>query len=71
MQITATIFIPGIASENLAARLRDASYDVIDFSVYELTPEDDYPDFVIPLGQAVAAAKVDRGLAFRKPEIRK
>ena len=26
-------------------------------------PDDDYPDFVIPLGQAVASGKVDRGVA--------
>src|SRR5262249_35347135 len=25
---------------------------------------DDYPDFVVPLGQAVVAAKVDRGVAI-------
>jgi ribose 5-phosphate isomerase B len=29
-----------------------------------LTPDDDYPDFVIPLGQALVAGKVDRGLAI-------
>ena len=28
-----------------------------------LTPNDDYPDFVIPLAQAVAAGTVDRGVA--------
>jgi ribose 5-phosphate isomerase B len=29
-----------------------------------MNPEDDYPDFVIPLARAVAAGKVDRGVAI-------
>lgn len=49
--------------ETLAARLRNAGHDVMDFGAHELTPDDDYPDFVIPLSQAVAAGKVERGLA--------
>ena len=28
-----------------------------------MKPDDDYPDFVIPLGRAVAAGKVERGVA--------
>ncbi len=49
--------------EQLAARLRKAGHEVMDFGARELTPDDDYPDFVTPLGQAVAAGKVDRGVA--------
>jgi ribose 5-phosphate isomerase B len=49
--------------ERLAARLRQAGYEVMDFGAHELTPDDDYPDFVIPLGEAVASGKIDRGLA--------
>jgi ribose 5-phosphate isomerase B len=49
--------------EKLAARLREAGHEVIDFGAHTVTPDDDYPDFVIPLGQAVAGGKVDRGLA--------
>jgi ribose 5-phosphate isomerase B len=49
--------------EQLAARLRDAGHEVIDFGAHELTTDDDYPDFVIPLGRAVVAGKVDRGVA--------
>jgi ribose 5-phosphate isomerase B len=49
--------------DKLAARLRSAGHEVIDFGAHKLTPDDDYPDFVIPLGQAVAAGKVDRGVA--------
>jgi ribose 5-phosphate isomerase B len=49
--------------EKLTARLRDAGHEVTDFGAKELTPEDDYPDFVVPLGQAVTSGKVDRGVA--------
>lgn len=49
--------------EKLASRLRAAGYEVVDFGAHVLNTDDDYPDFVIPLGQAVAAGKVDRGIA--------
>jgi ribose 5-phosphate isomerase B len=49
--------------EELAARLRAAGHEITDFGAYRLTPDDDYPDFVVPLARAVAAGKVDRGLA--------
>jgi ribose 5-phosphate isomerase B len=49
--------------EDLVARLRAAGHDVIDFGADELNPGDDYPDFVIPLAQALAAATVERGVA--------
>jgi len=49
--------------EKLAAQLRGEGYEVTDFGAYQLTLDDDYPDFVIPLGRAVAAGQVDRGLA--------
>src|ERR1043165_2351733 len=49
--------------EDLAARLRTAGHDVVDFGADELRPDDDYPDVVIPLAQAVAAGTVDRGVA--------
>jgi ribose 5-phosphate isomerase B len=50
--------------EILAARLREAGYELIDFGAHQLTPDDDYPDFVIPLAQAVVAGKADRGVAI-------
>ena len=49
--------------EKLVAQLRAADYAVIDFGAYKLTPDDDYPDFVIPLARAVALGKADRGIA--------
>ena len=49
--------------EFLAARLRVARYEVVDFGDAEPRPEDDYPDFVAPLARAVACGEVDRGVA--------
>jgi len=49
--------------ELLVPRLRAAGHEVMDFGAHRLTPDDDYPDFVIPLSEAVAAGKVDRGVA--------
>jgi ribose 5-phosphate isomerase B len=49
--------------QDLVTRLRAAGHDVVDFGAAELTPGDDYPDFVIPLAQAVAAGTVERGVA--------
>jgi ribose 5-phosphate isomerase B len=49
--------------EDLRARLRAAGHDVVDFGADTLSPDDDYPDFVIPLAQAVAAGTVERGVA--------
>lgn len=49
--------------QSLAARLRGAGYEVMDFGADKLNPGDDYPDFVIPLGRAVAAGEVGRGVA--------
>ena len=49
--------------EDLAARLRAAGHEVVDFGAYSLAPGDDYPDFVIPLARAVSAGRVERGVA--------
>jgi ribose 5-phosphate isomerase B len=37
---------------------------VIDFGDGKPKPDDDYPDFVVPLARAVAGGEVDRGLAL-------
>ena len=50
--------------EDLVSRLRSAGHEVVDFGAHQLTPDDDYPDFVLPLSQAVAAGKVERGIAI-------
>jgi ribose 5-phosphate isomerase B len=49
--------------EQLADDLRRGDYEVLDFGAYELLPGDDYPDYVIPLAQAVARGEVARGIA--------
>lgn len=48
----------------LSAALEDAGYEVADFGDAVLTPGDDYPDFVVPLAQAVARGEVTRGVAI-------
>ena len=50
--------------EHLAGLLREAGHDVIDFGDHRLHPDDDYPDFVVPLARAVACGEVDRGVAI-------
>ena len=40
-----------------AAYLREAGHEVVDFGASSLNPGDDYPDFVIPLAQAVPPEK--------------
>ena len=49
--------------EYLVRMLREAGYEVIDFGDGQPTPDDDYPDFVVPLARAVARGEVDRGVA--------
>ena len=50
--------------ESLAAMLREAHYEVFDFGDGQPKPDDDYPDFVVPLARAVAAGTVERGIAI-------
>jgi len=48
---------------DLVAQLRAAGHNVVDFGADKLSPDDDYPDFVVPLAEAVAAGTVERGVA--------
>ena len=50
--------------EELVGHLRESGHEVVDFGAHELNPDDDYPDFVIPLAEAVKSGKVDRGVAI-------
>ena len=50
--------------EYLAATLREAHYEVFDFGDGQPKPDDDYPDFVVPLAHAVAFGEVHRGIAI-------
>ena len=49
--------------EELLARIRALGHEVVDFGSHTLNPDDDYPDFVVPLAQAVIAGNVSRGVA--------
>jgi ribose 5-phosphate isomerase B len=48
---------------DLMQRLQKAGHEVVDFGATELDSGDDYPDFVVPLAEAVAEKEVDRGIA--------
>jgi len=50
--------------EALVAQLRAAGHEVVDFGAHGPDPDDDYPDFVVPLADAVVAGRVDRGVAI-------
>jgi ribose 5-phosphate isomerase B len=50
--------------EQLVGRLRAAGHEVVDFGDCRPDPDDDYPDFVVPLAHAVARGEVDRGVAI-------
>lgn len=47
----------------LSKSLANAGYEVVDFGAFDPSPEDDYPDFVIPLARAVSSGEVNRGVA--------
>jgi len=51
------------SKEYLAGMLREAGYEVVDFGNSQPQPDDDYPDFVVPLARAVARGEVERGVA--------
>lgn len=52
-----------VLKASLSGTLRGLAHEVVDFGAYSLEPEDDYPDFVVPLARAVGSGEVDRGIA--------
>jgi ribose 5-phosphate isomerase B len=52
------------AKQYLAGMLRETGYEVLDFGDSQPRPDDDYPDYVVPLARAVARGEVDRGVAI-------
>jgi len=50
--------------EEVIGQLRKAGHEVVDFGAHQLSESDDYPDYVVPLAQAVAEGKVKRGVAI-------
>lgn len=49
--------------ERLIRDLRDEGYESEDLGPFEHDPDDDYPDFVIPLAEAVADGRFDRAIS--------
>jgi len=50
--------------QDLLAKLRAGGHEVTDFGPLDKNPDDDFPDFVVPLARAVAAGEVERGVAL-------
>ena len=48
----------------LVARLRSMGHEVTDFGATVPDPNDDYPDYIIPLARAVSAGEVNRGIVI-------
>ena len=50
--------------EEIKSWLSSKGYEIKDFGAHVLDQADDYPDFVIPLAQAVAKGEVKQGIAI-------
>ena len=50
--------------KELLAKLQSAGHEIIDFGAHTLNPDDDYPDFVVLLAEAVVTGGVERGVAI-------
>jgi ribose 5-phosphate isomerase B len=48
----------------LAGKLRETGYDVVEFGDRKADQTDDYPDYVIPLAEALARGELERGVAI-------
>jgi ribose 5-phosphate isomerase B len=46
----------------LAERLKKEGHQIIDFGNKRYDTNDDYPDFAIPLAQAIASGEIERGV---------
>jgi len=49
--------------QHLAGKLCEAGYDVIEFGDRQPDQNDDYPDFIVPLAEAVGRGDLERGVA--------
>lgn len=50
--------------QTILSFLASKNYEVQDFGATSLDPKDDFPDFVIPLAQAVGSGELERGIAI-------
>jgi ribose 5-phosphate isomerase B len=48
----------------LVARLHSLGHEVIDFGAPSSNPQDDYPDYIIPLARAVSNGEAERGIVI-------
>jgi len=53
-----------VLKEHILNALNNSGHEVRDFGAYSINPDDDYPDFVIPLARAIAQGEVERGIAI-------
>ena len=56
--------VASLSKKNSWRNLNAAGHQVVDFGAHRLNLDDDYPDFVVPLAEAVVSGKVDRGVAI-------
>ena len=49
--------------QQILKQLQEAGYQVQDYGATQYNAEDDYPDIILPLAQAVAQGAVTRGIA--------
>ncbi|WPP50599.1 RpiB/LacA/LacB family sugar-phosphate isomerase [Catalinimonas niigatensis] len=61
----------GIASDHGGYELKEKlvkllkeDYQLNDYGAHHLNPNDDYPDYVLPLAKALASGEIDRGIAI-------
>lgn len=64
-----TIYIAGDHAalemkKKIVAYLKKKGYTVKDFGPHRYDPDDDYPDFIIPMARAVGRSKDGRGIAL-------
>ncbi len=50
--------------EPLCVQLGAEGHELVDFGARAPAPDDDYPDYVVPLARAVASGEVERGIAL-------
>ncbi|TKR53294.1 RpiB/LacA/LacB family sugar-phosphate isomerase [Allopusillimonas ginsengisoli] len=50
--------------EHMGHSLRVSLHELVDFGAYQLTPGDDYPNFISLLAPAVSTKKFEYGLAL-------
>ena len=48
--------------DRIAAALIESGHDIEDLGTYEYDPDDDYPDYVLPLAERVASGEFERGI---------